>query len=79
MGHSRTPARRDEDAPDTLDFIMRLEAGEITDEEELFEGFQRLIDSGLAWQLQGAYGRQAQRFIDAGFCTPAKRIPKHVH
>lgn len=37
-------------------------------EEEQIEAWQHLIDTGLAWRLQGAFGRQAARMIDAGIC-----------
>lgn len=50
---------------DTLDFIMKYENGETTDEETI-EGFQHLLDSGLCWQLQGHYGRMAARLIEEG-------------
>jgi len=53
---------------DSLDFIMAYEAGEL-EEDQIVAGFQQLIDSGLAWQLQGHYGRTAQALIDAGYCT----------
>lgn len=33
--------------------------------------FQRLINSGLAWSLQGMYGRFATDLIEAGYCTRA--------
>jgi uncharacterized protein involved in copper resistance len=36
---------------------------------EEVEAWQYLIDTGLAWQLQGWYGRTAQRLINAGYCT----------
>ena len=52
----------------SLSFIMDFEAGALSD-TEIIEGFQQLIDSGLAWQLQGTYGRQAQALIDSGECT----------
>jgi hypothetical protein len=53
-------------APDVTE-IMAYENGEM-DQETLIEFFQRLISSGLAWQLQGCYGRQAARLIEAGLC-----------
>ena len=49
--------------------IMSFEAGEAT-EEETIELFQHLVTSGLAWQLQGVYGRTAQYYIEAGLVTP---------
>jgi hypothetical protein len=53
---------------DQVDKIMAFESGEL-DEEGILELFQELIDSGLAWQLQGSYGRIAQNLIDAGYCN----------
>ena len=51
-----------------FDDIMAWESGEMEAEAEVVF-FQGLIDSGVAWQLQGCYGRQAVRLIDAGYCT----------
>ena len=53
---------------DQVDKIMAFESGELN-EEGILELFQELIDSGLAWQLQGSYGRIAQNLIDAGYCN----------
>ncbi len=53
---------------DVCGFCMAYEAGEL-DGEEIADGFQHLIDSGLAWQLQGAYGRMASTLIAAGHCV----------
>lgn len=47
--------------------IMAFENGELGD-EEVVELFQSLIDSGMAWSLQGFYGRTAAALIDAGLC-----------
>jgi hypothetical protein len=40
------------------------------DEEKYLEAWQLLIDTGLVWQLQGTFGRQAKILIEAGECTP---------
>lgn len=58
---------------DTVDQIIRYEQGEM-DTDEIVSFFQGLIDSGLAWQLQGHYGRTAFALINAGHCT-AKETP----
>ena len=49
--------------------IMAYEAGEMA-ENEIVEFFQELVDTGLAWKLQGHYGRTAQRLIQAGEVFP---------
>ena len=35
-------------------------------EEEVIEAWQYLVNTGLAWQLQGWFGRIASDLIDAG-------------
>lgn len=56
---------------DVLNFVMDFETGELND-EAIIKGFQHLIDSGLAWQLQGMYGRMASALIEEGHCTNGK-------
>ena len=46
---------------------MEYEAGEL-DHEQIVEGFQKMIDDGTVWQLQGHYGRMAVNLISAGLC-----------
>ena len=47
--------------------IIRYENGTMN-EEEMIVFFQDLINSGLAWQLQGHYGRTAATLIEEGLC-----------
>lgn len=51
--------------------IMDYENGEM-DLQDTVEMFQELIDSGMAWELQGHYGRTAVQLIAAGHCTLEK-------
>jgi len=48
--------------------MMDYESGDMN-QEETVSFFQGLIDSGMAWTLQGHYGRAAKALIDAGLCT----------
>ena len=51
-----------------LDKIMAYENGTL-ENEEVIELFQELIDNGMAWKLQGSYGRMAAYLIECGFCV----------
>ena len=51
-----------------LNQVIAYEQGEL-DEEGIVELFQELINSGMAWKLQGSYGRTAKALIDAGYCV----------
>ena len=37
-------------------------------QEEVIAAFQRLIDLGVVWSLQGFYGRTAANLIESGQC-----------
>jgi hypothetical protein len=41
---------------------------EAENEEQVIEAWQRLIDTGLCWRLQGWFGRRARDLIEAGVC-----------
>jgi len=43
--------------------------GEDASEEEQIEAWQYLIDTGLAYRLQGWFGRTAEDLIARGVCT----------
>jgi hypothetical protein len=51
-----------------VDHIIAYENGSL-DFDETVELFQHLVDSGLAWELQGAYGRMAVSLIEQGYIT----------
>ena len=52
--------------------IIDYENGQM-DWERLVEFFQGLINSGMAWTLQGHYRRTAKSLIDEGFCSLPKQ------
>ena len=45
------------------DRIIDYENGELSEGETL-ELFQELVDTGMAWSLQGSYGRTADYLIE---------------
>jgi hypothetical protein len=51
-----------------IDKIIAYESGEIVTEDAVIAFFQELIDTGLAWELQGYYGRTAMALIKEGIC-----------
>lgn len=50
-----------------IDKIIAYEQDELND-NEIIELFQELIDNGMAWTLQGHYGRMAKHLIEIGVC-----------
>jgi hypothetical protein len=61
------------DATNVTDYIIAYETEDM-DETTFINLFQYLIDSGMAWTLQGHYGRTAKGLIEAGACHVWKEI-----
>ena len=61
---------------DQVGAIMAFEQGDL-DEEGTLELFQHLVDTGLAWQLQGFYGRAAKALLDQGLIHPRQRTDEY--
>jgi len=40
----------------------------VSDEQEVFDAYQRLIDSGVIWHLQGSRQRTAMDLVANGDC-----------
>lgn len=49
-----------------VDKIIAYETGEMKTAGEIVAFFQELVDTGLAWRLQGSYGRMAKNLIEQG-------------
>lgn len=62
--------RKTQDPPSfaVVDAIIDYENGSL-DEEGTIELFQHLVDTGMAWTLQGCYGRTALMLIKAGLVS----------
>jgi hypothetical protein len=56
---------------DYIGAIMEFETGEL-DDEGVITLFQYLVDTGLAWSLQGSYGRLAHDMLEKGIINPMK-------
>ena len=50
---------------------------EAESDDQYIEAWQTLIDSGLAWKLQGWFGRTASRLIGEGICLEPHESRQH--
>jgi len=57
------------------DKIMKYESGEMSENEAL-ELFSELVKNGMAWTLQGHYGRFANELIQNGYLDRNGKILK---
>ena len=48
------------------DAVMIAEGAIEADEDKQIEAWQHLVDTGLAWSLQGWFGRNAMDLIEQG-------------
>ena len=69
MGRT-TEAHADDERHELVGKIMQYESG-LLPKAEAIALFQRLIDTGMVWQLQGHYGRTAVRLLEKGLCVAA--------
>jgi len=53
---------------DSFEMMMAFEEGTLSYDDTIML-FQNLIDTGLAWSLQGFYGRTAASLIESGLCS----------
>jgi len=63
-------------APD-INAIIAYESGEL-ESNEVLTLFAGLIASGLAWSLQGHYGRTANALIENGYINRAGEVVQWV-
>lgn len=56
-----------------VDELVAYESGELED-DAIVALFAKLIKTGLAWSLQGFYGRTAADLIESGVITPEGEV-----
>ena len=64
---------------ENFEAVMVAEGVEPATREEQVEAWQHLIDSGLAWSLQGWFGRYGSNLIEQGICEETVTCQKCGH
>ncbi len=57
---------------DLVNRIMLYESGEMIGDNDIIALFQELVNTGMAWKLQGHYGRKAKALIEQGYIVEDK-------
>lgn len=57
--------------------IIEYESGELSSEDTL-KLFSKLVKNGMAWTLQGSYGRAAASLIEAGYLDRHGNVLKQI-
>jgi hypothetical protein len=65
----KTKKKKGKEKFDLTSYIIAYESGELSNKETL-KLFQHLEDNGMAYSLQGHYGRTATALIGAGLIKP---------
>lgn len=50
--------------------ILIVEGVEEASDDEQLAAWQRLVNNGVIWSLQGSFGRMALQLIEAGLISP---------
>jgi len=58
-----------------VDAVMIAEGVTPSNQEELIQAWQYLVDTGLAYELQGWFGRTATQLIEEGIINPPDPEP----
>jgi hypothetical protein len=53
--------------------IIDFESGDMS-MEDVITLFQHLVDTGVAWELQGSYGRLASQLIEQGLVDTRNNV-----
>ena len=61
---------------DLVSKISEYEEG-LLEDEEIINLFQTLVDTGMAWNLQGHYGRMASAMLEDGVINMDNRNKNH--
>ena len=62
---------------DLISMVINFESGELQAEKTL-ELFAELVKNGMAWTLQGHYGRTAKGLIERGYLSAQGDILKEL-